>query len=198
MNSWTRRNRSVALLLCGCCMLSAGCGRIDDGYDASPENDVVFSADTMMVDTMPMGFELTEDTIAGHGLPDEPSDTASLPRIIERESAVRTERSASEDTVRVVHGTAEIDLGRGRYARAAHVRAVLQRGRFRQETLVGRDGEFYFEAVPAGRYRLQILPLRGNQVVITEDVVIAPGDVVTIPHIRIPSDAIAALPRAPM
>lgn len=102
------------------------------------------------------------------------------------------------DTVRVVHGTAEIDLGRGRFSRAGHVRAVLENAAHRQETLVGRDGEFFFERVPAGTYRLRILPLRGAEAVATTEVVVEAGETLRLPHVRIPQDAIVALPQAAM
>jgi hypothetical protein len=225
MNRWTRRNGCAAFLLCGFCVLFVGCANAADEsgeIEAYPEDDFALGADPTMVDTVAMHWETTEETVGGFGPPDENDETAPLPGTIERERPVAPERPAPlpgiiererpvppeqrvvlerpapVDTVRVVHGTAEIDLGRGRYARAAHVRVRLANASHRRETLVGRDGEFFFERVPVGRYRLQVLPLRETSLVTSMEIEVEPGDVVTLPPIRIAPDAVTALPRAPM
>jgi hypothetical protein len=206
-------------------MVFVGCSGAEDEFgegDAYSDDGVALDADPMMVDTVAMDWETTEETVGGFGPPDENGETVPLPGTVERERPVAPERPAplpgtiererpvapeprvalerpaAVDTVRVVHGTAEIDLGRGRYARAAHVRIRLANASHRRETLVGRDGEFFFERVPVGRYRLQVLPLRGTSLVTSMEIEVEPGDVMTLPPIRFAPDAVAALPRVPM
>lgn len=184
----TRRGSFVPCLLTGTFLLYAACSRDYAGElemampgDTSSQFPIdIVSPDTFFADTAPMTVEV-----------DPP---ARSPAVGRGTDGGLTHGNA--DTVRVVHGSAAIDLGKGRTAHAAHLRVVLEGVGHRQETLVGGDGEFFFEAVPVGTYRLTALPLQESRTVATAEVVVAHGNVVRIPALRIPAEAMAGGARA--
>lgn len=122
--------------------------------------------------------------------PEAATPTRVAPRLpVDRPRTASAGATPAPPPADLVVGSVEVELRGGRYVPGEHFQVVLRDGRRSFDAITDRNGEFYLEDVPAGRYVLTLAPLKGS-VFLTDTVSVAGGSRVRLEHIHVPAAAL--------
>lgn len=166
------------------------------GCTAEPRAAAVAAMDTATIDPAASAA----DTISTSNLPDtvKAIEDTPEPTPAPRETSTRPSRpqplALPDDPVEVVFGRAEIEVSPKRFVAAEYLRVNLMGGRQPFETVTNRNGEFFFERVPPGKYDLVFLTAKEDRKVYTVPVVVGRVPKLQLSDIHIP---LGAVPQSP-
>lgn len=167
------------------------------GCTSEPRAAAVAAMDTATIDP---GVS-APDTISISALPDtlKAVEGTLEPTPAPRETSPRPSRPVAaimvpDEPVQVVFGRAEIEVSTKRFVAAEYLRVNLMGGRQPFETVTNRNGEFFFERVPPGKYDLVFLTAKEDRKIYTVPVVVGRVPKLQLSDVHIP---LGAVPQSP-